>query len=130
MTPAYRIEDGILYIITGPRFDTEALAQVAGRALEDPEFKPPMSLLIDLRESEESASSQEIMRRASMLGEHRELFGGRAAVVVSDELHFGLSRIGSAWADGHGVNVEVFRDLDAAVVWLRRGLGSPQVSDS
>jgi hypothetical protein len=44
-------------------------------------------------------SSAEIRHVAEYLGPYRERIRGRCAIVVSTDLHFGLSRMGSAYSE-------------------------------
>jgi len=39
-------------------------------------------------------------------------------MVASSDVHFGLSRLGSVYSEGVGVDVQVFRDLESAITWL------------
>jgi hypothetical protein len=43
---------------------------------------------------------------------------GPVAVVAGDDLTFGMVRVLSAYAEGIGMRVAVFRTMDAALAWL------------
>jgi hypothetical protein len=89
-------------------------------ALKDPQCPDPMALLVDVRRSETLASAAvaDIRRVAEYLGPYAKRIGGRAAMVASSDVHFGLSRLGSVYSEGVGVDVQVFRDLESAITWL------------
>jgi hypothetical protein len=88
--------------------------------LADPRCPAKISLLLDVTQSEslETRAPQDIRRVAEYLGPYRERIGGRCAVVASRDLHFGLSSMGSAYAEGLGVEAAVFRDSKSALDWL------------
>jgi hypothetical protein len=90
-------------------------------ALADRRCPQEVSLLLDTTRSQSLGmrSSAEIRHVAEYLGPYRERIRGRCAVVVSTDLHFGLSRMGSAYSENVGVDARVFRSTDEAVDWLR-----------
>jgi hypothetical protein len=120
MAVAWELTQGgtVLHVVTGERFTTDDLLAAARAALADPRAKPPLRLLFDNRGSRESASHEELRRRAHFMRRAREQFAPRIAIVVSDSLHHGLARIGGSYAESGGFEVEVFRDLEAARAWL------------
>jgi hypothetical protein len=44
--------------------------------------------------------------------------GGRCAVVAQSDVHFGMSRMGTAYSENVGVVARVFREPEAALAWL------------
>jgi hypothetical protein len=116
----YRLEsDGtILVLVTGARFTTNELSDVVKSAFDDPAVRPPVKLLLDSRGSRENASAEEVQRRVSMFGSRLDLFVPRVAVVVSDDLHHGIARIGAALVEEYSVNLSIFRNFDEAFRWL------------
>ena len=108
----------ILVLTTGPRFTTDDLLDTMRSAFGDPAVRRPLKLLLDNRGSKESASSTEVQRRAALLGSLTHLLLPHMAVVVSDDLHYGLARMGAAYVEESGFSVAVFRDFDEARVWL------------
>lgn len=89
-------------------------------AMNDPTCPNPAALLVDVSRSATLATVPvpEIRRVAEYLGSYSARVGGRAAVVASSDIHFGLSRLGSVYSEGVGVEVQVFRDIASAAVWL------------
>ena len=94
--------------------------EAAKAAFADPRFRSGMTVLFDNRGSKENASADEIQRRAEMLGRFaREgKLGPKCAVVVDDALHFGLARMGEAFANVFDVELGVFTEMDEAFRWL------------
>lgn len=115
----WEVEDSILIIVSGRRFTTDLLAEAFRDALKTVGVSLPLKVLFDNRLSEEHADADEIRLRAELLAKHPEL-GPRAAVVVSDALHYGLARMGSVHASAAGLEVRVFEDYGEAMTWLKR----------
>lgn len=90
-------------------------------AMNDPKCPNPAALLLDVRQSETLASAAvaDIRRVAEYVGPFAARVGGRVAVVASSDVHFGLSRLGSVYSEGVGVEAQVFRDVESAVAWLK-----------
>lgn len=89
-------------------------------ALADGRCPPEVSLLVDTTRSQslDTRSPAQIRRVAEYLGPYRNRIRGRCAVVVHTDLHFGLSRMGSAYSDTVGVDARVFRSTAEAMDWL------------
>ena len=89
-------------------------------AIADPACPDPAALLVDVTKSEslENRAPQEIRQVAEYIGPYAKRIGGRCAIVASRDLHFGLSRMGSVYSEGVGVETAVFRDIPAALEWL------------
>jgi hypothetical protein len=58
-----------------------------------------------------------VQRATNML---RAVDLGPTAIVVDDDVAFGMARMYSLLADGAGVVAEAFRDLESATCWLDR----------
>ncbi len=80
----------------------------------------PFDLLFDVRESLENRSAEELRQMADLVAERSGILSGRAAVVASDVLHFGLGRMFGAYADARQIEVRVFYSLEEAESWLAR----------
>ena len=72
-------------------------------------------------ESLPQRTSAQIIDVARYLGPHAEKIGRRCAVVASDDVHYGLSRMGSAYCEEVGVETRVFRVMADALEWLSVG---------
>ncbi|MCI0451139.1 MAG: hypothetical protein L0Z51_01970 [Candidatus Latescibacteria bacterium] len=92
-------------------------------AMNDPKCPQPAPILLDVRQSETLATAAvaDIRRVAEYVGPYAARVGGRVAVVAASDVHFGLSRLGSVYTEGVGVEAQVFRDVEGAIAWL----GSP-----
>jgi hypothetical protein len=90
-------------------------------SLARPEAPERFSFLVDVSRSEsiKSRSPEEIRLVAEALGPYADRIGGRCAVVATEGVRFGLSRMGSVFSGGVGVDAQVFLDEAAALGWLR-----------
>jgi len=84
---------------------------------------PPLekiALLVDTTRSEVlgTRSPSQIRHVAQALAPYAERIGGRCAIVAREDIHFGLSRMGSVYSESVGVETEVFRTDDEALAWL------------
>ena len=77
-----------------------------------------VDMLIDMLESEEHKSPEELREIGEWFRPYLDLLSGRIAVVVGEELHFGLTRLFSAVVQQDGMVVQPFYDTEAARRWL------------
>lgn len=96
-----------------------AIASVR-RLYSERRFVAPTRALLDLRDGKATLSSEEIRRFAAHVHDTRSAGRGRAAVVVGDDLTFGLCRMYEMIAVDNPIETQVFRDVDAATRWLAR----------
>lgn len=91
-------------------------------ALADPARPTLRALLYDVRDSAvvEQRTTPDVRDAVAFfkgLGPH---VGQRIALLVSTDVAFGIMRMVAAWADGAGIEAEVFRDARAALAWANR----------
>ena len=115
--PRYEIDGHEVTLISGPHFTTAELRAAVEAAIADRAFEAPMTLILDVRESRESASRDEIATRIALFARRKAYFRPRIAIIVSRMLHYGLARMASMMGDGQGVTIGVFYDLDEARRW-------------
>ena len=84
-------------------------------------FKPPMNLLVDLRETSSVSRSPDALLRFAQFAEAKLSDNEnniRVAVVAPKDLSFGLARMYEILSDSVHWNFVVFRAMDAALAWL------------
>ena len=86
-------------------------------ALADPARPTLRALLYDVRDSAVIEQRRDAVAFFKGLGPH---VGQRIALLVSTDVAFGIMRMVAAWADGAGIEAEVFRDARAALAWANR----------
>jgi len=117
----YKINDDILEIIQIGLYTTDDFLGAWQSAIKDPEFRPPMKVLIDGRMAYVNPSTREIEERAKFLGRIREnFFPCWAYLARPNTLIYGLARMASAFMDSHDVTMEVFSDQGQARRWLTK----------
>ena len=88
--------------------------------LSDPDLPTPLRVCRDNRQHTPLAA--EAVRDLAMFNQDLEVpDDSRLAIVVAQDVQFGVARMYQAWADQSDYAVEVFRDPDDAVAWLRGG---------
>ena len=87
-----------------------------------PDFDPDMNALWDLRSADTSAvTGDEVRSLADRVRQHWESSRSRAALVATDDLNFGLSRMYERLVGNPATeNVRVFKDYEAAEKWLTK----------
>ncbi len=115
--PEYKL---VVFVHTGRVPDDEFLAFYKA-FFESDTFKPPMNMLVDLRETHSSSRSPEALLRFAESVEEK-LTGitvsTKVAVVATKDLSFSLARMYEVLADSVHWNFVVFRAMDAALAWL------------
>jgi hypothetical protein len=81
-----------------------------------------MSTLMDIRRSDATRTTSELVSMVDFLGSRRDrTVPLRCAVVATGDLRFGLSRMVSVYLERYGVDLRVFREIESAEFWLRSG---------
>lgn len=87
---------------------------------KDPDFDPDFCQLVDFREITEVEFGPEEVREFA----ERNIYSPRArrAILVKDDLHYGLARMFETHRDLKGESgIRVFRDYNEAMGWILRG---------
>ena len=105
------------------RADGVVTFEDVNRHLDEEEREGGLGLpeLFDARGTETDLTSEQVRRlvqRAARTA--RTIPLGPTAIVATDDNLYGMARMYSLLAEGVGVSVEVFRDLDSAERWLNR----------
>jgi hypothetical protein len=92
----------------------DALREAGGRELT--------GLLFDVTASDALArrSANEVRAMAAFLAHVAPSFGNRIALVATNDVGYGLMRLGAVDLESAGVAPYVFRDVAAALAWLGR----------
>jgi len=97
--------------------DPEDIRRAMAAALADPALRPGSHLLWDASEAPARASADKMRSLLHFQGASAKL-SNRCAMVVANDLQFGVARMFSVYAEEAGVTVQVFRDIAAAKAWL------------
>jgi hypothetical protein len=77
-----------------------------------------MSILLHDLGSDYRISSDEAYEAARDLNDLMGLYSPHIAVVVSEDIKYGLGRMIAAYCERHGIDFQVFRNFDNARQWL------------
>jgi hypothetical protein len=87
----------------------------------DPDFETGFNFLSDRRSAAEARSSEYLRAALSFLKYHDKKLGScKWATVVSTIAAFGMGRMTQILSENLRIQVEVFKDMDQALVWLLR----------
>jgi len=88
--------------------------------LEAPVSRSHVAILVDRRDTQ-PLSTQSVEEMTRFLAEYQgELAGGRAAILVSDEVNFGMGRMTQLRSrlEIPNTTIRTFRSYDEAIAWL------------
>ena len=105
---------------------TAAAVTATIRALiGNPEFQPGMGIVWDLRRGTlVELTADEIRGTIHYAAGRIEARGrGRMAIVVSQDVDYGIGRMFAAYAERTGIERRVFRNLEEAIHWASRTVG-------
>lgn len=120
MAVTYSWEGPLLRLKLEGTYEPEDVVREFEAALADLRAPEKIVLLVDTTRSESlgSRTPSQIRLVAEALKPHSDRIGGRCAIVAFEDVHFGLSRMGSVYSEAAGVETEVFRSEEAALAWL------------
>lgn len=121
MTTIYVIdkEAGILYRTLTGVVTTDELLESFDEALRDPDYRPGMHMLADMREVTTTAHRADVARVASYVKGHLAEIGPlKVAVVAPTDASFGLIRMLQANIEEAPIELRVFREMGEAEQWL------------
>jgi hypothetical protein len=99
--------------------------EAAERLVADPEFIPALPILCDARRLEYLATYQEALAYRDMFERLRASFRGPIAMVVEGTARYGVTRMVASLAQLAGVQIEAFRSIADAEVWLAAHAAPP-----
>jgi hypothetical protein len=86
--------------------------------VRDPEFGPGFGILVDARRIEYAPGAEETRQLATAAAQSDFLLHHPVAIVVQQDLNYGIARMYSAMSALQGATAEVFRDMEEARTWL------------
>jgi hypothetical protein len=116
----YRFEDECLFTNIEGETSYEDVRIYLDRLLEDPRFRPGMPGLIDCRRVKSIFSILDLRRTAEESKKRPQMqVPGRAAVLASSNLIYGLLRMYEVFNEGNPSETRVFRKPEEAIAWLK-----------
>jgi hypothetical protein len=112
-------ESGIVYTTIDGRTNTDEIVESLESLLNNPDFKPGLNGIADLRNSEMDTFSADVKRIAGLMIEYRNKIGpSKTAVVISKDVTFGMTRVFQAFSEQSSIETAIFRDMEEALRWL------------
>ena len=120
MAITYRFEGEFLYTTIEGETSYEAVKAYLDELVVEPRFRPGMPGIIDCRRVTSLFSILDLRRTAADARTRPQMqVPGRAAVLASSNLIYGLLRMYEVFNEGNPSEIRVFREPDKAMEWLR-----------
>jgi len=122
MSVTYHLNEDVVEMTLNGTSAIDEVIQTFHEALDDTKTPEEFVLLLDVRNSTSLATrpTSEIIKVAEYLGPFQDRVK-RCAVLATENIHFGLSRLGAVYSETAGVMTSVFRDKEEAIDWLHSG---------
>jgi len=124
----YWFQGNILYFKTEGDYSAGELIELINTALNDPALPKRFAILFDARLSTISRKVEEIKPISNVLHKWKDHIVC-SAVVVSDDLSYGVTRQISVYDESHDRETEPFRAIEPALGWLKEKLKSIETDD-
>ena len=125
MAITYHFEGDYLFTTIEGDTSYEAVKTYLDNLMADPAFRPGMPGLIDCRRVKSLFSILDLRRTAADTKSRPEMqVPGRAAVLASSNLIYGLLRMYEVFNEGNPAEIRVFRKPEEAMAWLKREEGT------
>ena len=121
MPISYHFSNKTIWVTLIGQYSLDEMRQVAAKILHDPAFTDDVNLLLDARQSTVNPPLAEIKDRVTFLKSVVQHRPGRIAIVVSDTLRYGLTRMLTIYAQMEGLKITAFMNLEQAREWLEAG---------
>ena len=120
MAIKYHFEGDFLFTtIEGPT-GYEDVKTYLDALMQEPRFRPGMPGLIDCRTVKSLFSISDLRKTAADAKSRPQMqVPGRAAVLASSNLIYGLLRMYEVFNEGNPAEIRVFREPDEAMRWLK-----------
>jgi hypothetical protein len=116
----YRFDDGVLHTSIEGETSYEDVKRYLDALVADPGFRPGMPGLIDCRRVKSLFSILDLRRTAADSRARPQMqVPGRAAVLATSNLIYGLLRMYEVFNEGNPTQIRVFREPEPAMAWLR-----------
>jgi hypothetical protein len=122
MPITYQIDPdaGMLIVIADGESTQQERLEAIQKWINDPAFRPGLQTLCDFTTALSIPTLPELDEIVGLIRRHASAIGRKKlAVVTSRPVTFGVARQFGALAPGGVLTVQVFRDRDVALAWLR-----------
>ncbi len=112
-------DQGVVYALVEGTFTLEEMLSTIGKVVQDPKFRKGFAVLSDHRSIVSPATTNQVQSLVRHARQFEILAGTKWAIVTTNDLSFGMMRMFSALAETIPMRIEVFRDYDEALAWLK-----------
>ena len=120
MAISYHFEGSFLFTAIEGETSYEDVKAYLDKLVVDPRFVPGMPGVIDCRKVKSLFSILDLRRTAADARARPEMqVPGRAAVLASSNIVYGLMRMYEVFNEGNPAQIRVFREPEQAMEWLR-----------
>jgi len=121
----------IVYVIGEGNITLDDLSNHIEELSKDPKYIAPMKKLIDYRQAVPMGPySEELDNFINRILKFKDIFRGEiCAVVVNDDLSFGITRVFASKMEPLNFQTNVFRDFNEALKWLQIQLDDNEIID-
>lgn len=109
---------GVAFLTIGEPWSVEDLRGALGVLGTDPQFDPAMGIVVDFTQVKTVPASAEIEQYMAFLGGQSDRRNVKRAILVANDLQYGMARVAVAYGEHYSLRVQVYRDLDRALAWL------------
>jgi hypothetical protein len=124
----YPQEKYALVIAEGECDLDQTIVELTGLA-GDPRFKAGYGVLVDARRIDYAPGREETHQIATVTAQRDILLRHPLAIVVEQDVHYGIARMFSAMTGLQGATAEVFRDMEEARAWLLTAVRTGRARD-
>jgi hypothetical protein len=118
MGVSYEIEKDITVVTNSGSFSNRDVEKTLLALTNDKDFRSGMRILFIDRGSDYNPPKHGPREAAFILSLLFPKISNRIAIVVKKGVHFGIARMIQAYCESYGVTFEVFREEQAARIWL------------
>jgi hypothetical protein len=120
MPVTWEFRNRVLVVSLDGDYEYHAPVRAITEAMHHPSFLPGTMLLIDARLTTTRRSSDEFRERAIWMASLQEKgLASRCALVIPSQTHqYGLARMAATHVEMHGMELQIFTDIEAASQWL------------
>jgi hypothetical protein len=118
MPVSYEFDGNVVRFTCDGELSNPIVREALEAATKEAVFTPGMSILLHDLGSDYRISSDEAYEAARDLNDLMGLYSPHIAVVVSEDIKYGLGRMIAAYCERHGIDFQVFRNFDNARQWL------------
>ena len=119
---------GVIAVEYRGEFDCREIARAFDELVAPRGFQRGLKCIADFRRAHTALTGEEVRQLAAVTQNTDHAWGqAKWALIASDDLIYGLSRMYSALTSDHEVRTHVFRTVEAANDWLELGMSIDEV---